>query len=387
MVKINFDELINNYDDNLLDNLRGFGKEKEYLKFWVPGTSQLQSFNNLIDALIEANFYKFSISFKELSCDNEFSKNVELFLKKIGEFNNLKKQNIKTLDIKINKKNYEEYKWIKKSYLKNIDTDKKKFDEKKEITIFKSDKEIEKIYETNLQKMNFKDYYSNKKLTDKNLYMGSIDKYNLYFLVKDKIIVDLYHNCNEKIVLKKLIDAFMNICIKKNIQEASDHGVIYLEEKIRLQGRSITKPGIILPSHAGTHFDSLNKIIRKIFNDYKKNSSTDFNVNKNHYRKSYQWINLPEEIKIKEINLVVKKIIEKNNLSEENISIQSIDHNFKINFGVDRKFKDVQDKKNLLLELEIALKKIDETLEVFIDEVLDQNKLRLKNSPQTKLIT
>jgi len=46
----------------------------------------------------------------------------------------------------------------------------------------------------------------------------------------------------------------------------------------------------------------------------------------------------------------------------------------------------LQLKKNILLEIEIKIKKLDDTLEVFVDEVLDKNKLRLKNSPQTKLL-
>jgi hypothetical protein len=43
-------------------------------------------------------------------------------------------------------------------------------------------------------------------------------------------------------------------------------------------------------------------------------------------------------------------------------------------------------KKNILLEIEVKIKKLNDTLEVFVDEVLDKNKLRLKNSPQTKLL-
>ena len=42
----------------------------------------------------------------------------------------------------------------------------------------------------------------------------------------------------------------------------------------------------------------------------------------------------------------------------------------------------LQSKKNILLEIEKKLKVLDQTLEVFIEEILDQNKLRLKNSPQ-----
>ena len=53
MLEINLKELIKNYDQNLLDNLRGFGNDDEFLKFWVPGTDDYQSFLNLLDALVE----------------------------------------------------------------------------------------------------------------------------------------------------------------------------------------------------------------------------------------------------------------------------------------------------------------------------------------------
>ena len=67
--------------------------------------------------------------------------------------------------------------------------------------------------------------------------------------------------------------------------------------------------------------------------------------------------------------------------------VQSIDSNFRVNLAVNDEFRLLQLKKNILLETEIKLKELDSTLEVFIDEVLDKNKLRLKNSPQTKLLS
>ena len=57
-------------------------------------------------------------------------------------------------------------------------------------------------------------------------------------------------------------------------------------------------------------------------------------------------------------------------------------NNFKINLDVDKNFSMLQSKKNILLEIEKKLKVLDQTLEVFIEEILDKNKLRLKNSPQ-----
>ena len=141
-----------------------------------------------------------------------------------------------------------------------------------------------------------------------------------------------------------------------------------------------------MPSHAGTYFDELNNIIRKVFKEFTLKNSAEFGINKNYFKKSYHWVNLAEEAKIEKINFILKEIAQKYNLTHQSIIVQSIDSNFKVNLGVDNAFKKLQLKKNMLLEIEIKLKKLDDTLEVFVDELLDRNKLRLKNSPQTKLI-
>jgi hypothetical protein len=166
----------------------------------------------------------------------------------------------------------------------------------------------------------------------------------------------------------------------------AEHSVIYLEEKIRIENDQLIKPGIILPSHAGTYFDSLNLIVRKVFNEYVRKNKIKFGINKNYYTKSYHWVNLSEELKIQKINLVLNEIFQKYSLTSESIVVQSIDNNFKVNLGVDKDIKDLQLKINILLEIERKIKKLDNTLEVFIDEVLDKNKLRIKNSPQIKLL-
>ena len=64
MIKIDFNDLLDNYNTNLLDNLRGFGSEEEYFKFYVPGTSSIKSFYNLVDALLEAQVLEFLVYYK-----------------------------------------------------------------------------------------------------------------------------------------------------------------------------------------------------------------------------------------------------------------------------------------------------------------------------------
>ena len=49
-MKINFNKLTNDYQNNLLDTLRGFGG-KDFLKYWVPDSNSYKSLLNLLDAL------------------------------------------------------------------------------------------------------------------------------------------------------------------------------------------------------------------------------------------------------------------------------------------------------------------------------------------------
>ena len=101
MIKIDFNELINKYDTNLLDNLRGFGGNQEYLKFWVPGTTFQKSFENLIDALVESQHLDIMVSFNYNSFDADFYKEAESFLKKIGFFQKEREDNLINFLIKI----------------------------------------------------------------------------------------------------------------------------------------------------------------------------------------------------------------------------------------------------------------------------------------------
>ncbi len=89
---------------------------------------------------------------------------------------------------------------------------------------------------------------------------------------------------------------------------------------------------------------------------------------------------------MEKVNFIISEIIKKNNLEDGCVFAQSIESNYRVNLSVNSSFKKIQEKKNLLLNMEIELKNLDNTLEIFIDEILDKNKLRIKNSPQTKLL-
>ena len=389
MIKIDFNNLLDNYDTNLLDNLRGFGSEEEFLKFYVPGTSSIKSFYNLIDALLEAQQLEFLIYYKKNSFDKNFYDEVNLFLKKISISKEETNENLINLKIKIERnlyKNFHEQQQYKIKENSLIKINANKIDAKNDILIFKSEKKLNQPYLDNIHKVKTNEYFSKKIINHENLFIGKIDEFHLNFVIENRIIIKVFHDCENDKTIKKLLNIFFDICINKNIQEAAEHAAIYLEEKIRITNNELIKPGIILPSHAGAYFDDLNYIIRKVFKEFTSKNSVEFGINKNYFKKSYYWVNLTEEVKIEKINFILKEVTQKYNLAEQSIIVQSIDSNFKVNLGVDKDFKNLQLTKNMLLEIEIKLKRLDDTLEVFVDEALDKNKLRLKNSPQTKLI-
>ena len=389
MIKIDFNDLLDNYNTNLLDNLRGFGRNEEYLKFYVPGTSSIKSFYNLIDAFVECQQLEFVIFYKQDSIEKKSIDEINIFLEKIIINKKIIKDNFINLEIRIDKILYKNFLDQKKYKIKEGNSNnikQNKIEAKDKIFVFKSEKKIEQSYLNNIYKILANSYFSKKIINHENLFSGKIDGFEVNFIIENKIITQVYHNCENNKTLKKLLDIFFDIFINKNIQEAAEHSVIYLEEKIRIENDQLIKPGIILPSHAGTYFDNLNLIIREVFNEFVKKNEIKFGINKNYFKKSYHWVNLSEEAKIQKIDLVLNEISQKYGLTNQSIIVQSIDSNFKVNLGVDKDFKDLQLKKNILLEIEIKIKKLDDTLEVFVDEVLDKNKLRLKNSPQTKLL-
>ncbi len=379
MLKINFKDLIKNYDNSLLDNLRGFGKNEDYLKFWVPGTNNYQSFLNLIDALMESKIHEFKISLNNVNNENNFLKNVKELLNNVSVYN--KEKDNENYVIKLDKLRYLDFKKKNKKV-----SDKRlefKIDTTKIAKIEKNDENLIFSYQDTLKNFYPKSHYSEKITKNENTYLSKFNGIKLYFEIEKNIIINVFHDSSANTIIEKLINTFFELIINKNIQEAADHGVIYLEETIRNQKKTKVSKGIILPRQGGEYFNILNNIIRNVFSEYKIKNNINFDINRNYFKISESWKNLSYKEKINKINKILFEIKEKYSmLTDKSILISKIENNFKINLDVDKNFSKLQSEKNILLEIETKLKTLDQTLEVFIGEILDQNKLRLKNSPQ-----
>jgi len=385
MLEINFSELLKQYERNLVDQLRGFGKEKEYLKYWVPGTDNISSFKNLIDALVEGKILNFSVI---IDYNQILKENIINFVSHFSNYEQLPEQQTCKFIININLDKYLKLKKEKGFVAKKFSI--KSSDYKYSFKSFKSEINLNIEYEKKLLKIkkDFKKNFSDNLENKKDLYLEKIQDFIIYYKIENGSIKEAYHNSKKNISLSYLVDLFLDFCINKNIQEAADHAVIYLEQFLRPNNINKEIKGIILPSHAGFYFDDLNILIRKIYLDYNKRNNLNNLINKHYHQVSNNWINLEYKKKTYLISDLINKFIlnYKNDLQMKSVTLLRIENDFKIFIELDDQFRLLQKSKNLLLEIEILLKSLEPALEVFIAEVVDQNKLRLKNSPQKNLL-
>ena len=379
MIKINFSDLLNQYDKDISFKLRGFNSE-EYLKFWVPDSDKLKSLTNLIDALYESKSYKVIIS------------NVNLNKKEKLELSKLINISIKSLtsdkiELDIDPQKYQKFfheqkaNHIPKIKEKNLDGFLNALPE------LKIDENISQFYLDASKKHNIKHF--EKKMLNKDekefeILFFNGEKINYFVDKKNMKITQAFQNNIKNSKISKILDLFCETIINKNFQEVSEHSIIYLENKLRELSDNPPKiNGIFLPSNSGGLFNYINKNLRDHFNDFLGNFSFTTKINKDYYEISDDWKNKSSNEKEVFINKVITDhICRQLNLSNDDIKLSRIIQDNRLEFILsDRLTKYYEE--NILFKIEKILKdRIDNSIELISVEEKDNNKLRLDNAPK-----
>ena len=387
MLSVNLDDLIKDYENDLITKLRGFGSENQYTEHWVPGTTKIDSLNNLINSFVEVNQLNFSISFD--FNNTELSSYIMNYQNKIGILE--KSRNDKNIIIKFTidkEKFHENFKHEIK--VKNILKD-KNFNKVKKIKKPDVTKLINNDFRDTIIKMKIKSLKNNKKIIPENCnhYSFSIlnSEVHIYIDKDDYKIKSAFHELKELKEENIVIDFFIDNILNKSIQEAAEHSVIYLEHYLRPKIIKEKVKGIILPHIGGRIFQDLNSLLRTTFSKCKSDLGFENKINKEFTQISEKWMALDKKDKEKLINEVIRNhVLKELNIGEDEILLNRIEMNFRIIVELSSNFRERQENENILLKVEkIIQKKIDQRLELFTMEIKDQNKLRFKNSPQKNL--
>ncbi len=382
-MEIDFDKLLENYNSELVTKLRGFNDEHDYLQYWVPGSDKVRSLLNLIDAIYETGTINFSVL---LSKKDEYIINeIKKISNNIGKAEVSQNKNTFKILISLDKSKYKlfskEQTIVKKKYIqKNSSITTELKDERKDYDIFKD-------YEANLSSYKLVSNY-NKKPIDESVFFEFVNKNKKLFIKINKDtqkVVESWHDFNQIDNQAIVVDKFCQIILNKTIQEASEHGIIYLEHSLRPLGIRQKIKGIILPKKAGGIFFDLHQCINKIYIKIKEKFHFNDVINKEYFDLSENWLKNTYEQKLNKLRKVLsEKIIPSLQLKQNDIIIEAIEIDTKIVIKTSDDFlKKNSGKKNYLIIIEDLFKQfVDKRLELFTIEKKDDNRLRHINSPQ-----
>lgn len=379
---IDFKSISNQYNKNLTDKLRGFGEE-EYLKFWVPDTEKNKSILNLIDALFESNTLEAKIKNVDL---NENDMSFFLDLREIA-IKDIKKDEIVVLI------DYKKYQDFKVKNRKKVNVKIKSSDHAiQSLEKLNQELKINPFYEDVIKKLNsvIKNQYNEDNLK-KNLEQIKVklsENVCLYLFVENQNVIDILIKSKNNDNLTKALDLFCTISKNKPFQEIAEHGAIYLEYELRKHSEKPSLKsnvnGIFLPSNSGGLFNLLNLKLREVYEDYINKNNIKPELNKSYYAPNPNWIKLNfKEQKSLVNNILNKNIFRQHNISEEDISLNRVIQNNRLEFNLSNRLKgDFEEK--ILFEIEDVLKKeIDNSIELLTLEEEDSNILRLSNAPKS----
>jgi len=383
MIKINFDKLLQDYDSDLITKLRGFNDQYDYLQYWVPGSDKTTSLINLIDSMYESNILNFLIliSGKDKYLINEIKKNHSGISKIESKQNGFEYEIL----IELDKKNYQLDRARKKNINQNLNI--KTYTKISQLEEKRENYDLLQCYEKSLENYHLK-FNEKENLIDENTFFENIDDDHKLFIKinsKSKKIIECFHNFREANNKSSVVDKFCELAKNKHIQEAKDHGLIYLEYTLRPDEVKKEIKGIIFPKKVGGFLLDLQKCINKIYGKIKEKYNFVDIINKEYPSLSKDWINTEHDKKIEKLKKILhEKIIPLLNLKNEDVTVSGIESDTRvvIRLSADFTSKNFQERNYLIMIEDLFKKLVDNRLELCTIEKKDINLLRHTNSPQ-----
>ena len=375
-LKVDYDELVKNYNNQLVTKLRDFGDN--LLDLWVPDDDILQSLLGLLFSLTQNNCKKASLIINRHTFQNYYDQFKNIF-EKFSEFSiyeTKQKYEIKILitDIKkLNEINNTFFNNKRSKVIKNIKSYKNLNKNKKLL--------LDHIYSFPSKVLKDKNLFFIEKsqmkyyLHDENYFHANIKNVNLFVKIIENNVISVKFNCNVS-KLKVLIN-FSKAIINTPIIEAYEHGVMKLENSFRKKNIKKKIKGVITPFIIKSIFPDIQSLMYNIYSQYLTKNRLDDCKNLYDSNLSDSWKKLSRELKE---NLINKTISNYCKDSEIQFKFVEIEDEVKILIDINE-IKDTGTKKYMFLlglEKEIR-KKLDRRLEVFYKDEPDSNKLRQKN--------
>lgn len=363
------------YENDLVHNLRDFNSKDPNIALWMPSVDTIESILSLCESIKENSVFKYlNLKINPNNIENDKDFNIDDLNNYFKDIQILKKSVIYEIKFNLETRIYLKKEIKNSNQIKKI----KKFQNVEKINFeelfqYYLKNEILEGYNNEVKKM---EYIENEQILNIASNNSNIE---MYMSVKkiDHTVFDfiIKHNDNR---FNPLLNYFCKIMEGLPLNEVVDHGVIILENNLRPNKINKSVSGIIIPSKQFDFFKLLQENLDIIFEKYVAINQIQFDDYYDH-GVSYDW----KKKNISEKNSIIERAIQDyligNSLEINLINLDKIEFSTKINISFN---KNLSSKNKICLDLEKHLKKnVDVRLELFYKEMIDQNKLRVKNSP------
>ena len=388
MRSFDFQTLIENYDNGLIETLRDFNNDEDVLRLWVHDEDHSKSLINLFHSICEGDNDGIIIKYDYEKFNKKL--NIDLIKKSTLNYGNL----TSSLQGSVLEITFKKFNDLKNE--KIIISD--KIEQKKSKKEYLNDNQYKQIdlkeyYLSNIDIINLK--RKNSEITGKSESLKKVSvtfddtTLNLLLHPINSKIIESSIDCNSKDVkYLKFLDIFCDQLTLLPILEAKEHAIIKLENIVRPLDFHKHVKGIVLPIFISELFILPQKLLDLAYDESKKIILNMPNVNEYDLPVSKNWSSLSDQEKGSKINHSLKEFELINEIMPETIKLQKIEKDVLLTFKIDTNqdngvqnssYVDIKPQA-LLLKLESFLQNIiEKRIEVFYKEKLDINKLRIGN--------
>ena len=173
---------------------------------------------------------------------------------------------------------------------------------------------------------------------------------------------------------KEILKESCLLLSKCSIHELYEHLIIRVENKLRNYS-NISYPGVLLPENISNEYKYFQSFFRKLLKPYIKDELSN-KINFQTIKPSDDWGHLSDDQKKTKIYDELKNFKYSKSAKSVEIKIIRIENKVDIFFDL-LNIEDIDVKNKLCLDFEIYLKKkLDESLNVYLETQVDKNKLR-----------
>lgn len=352
---INFDKIYSQYNENLLNKLRGFANNDKYLIDWIPSENINESLIDLLKILYEKEKHtKVTINFE----NEQNYKDVLKFYEEIKDNCKVKIEKKSNLSLTISDINISLFsKFDKKKYSKKIIKKIKYQISKKNIDFLKNIKQKNYKFKFEIDEKKF------NSLKEKNIFYEN-KNYGLILNLKKNLIININFFTKKKTFLNNfLLEKICFYSLGKNIEFLKNDLLNVLEYNLRNSSFKKNIKGIISVYVLINEFFEFNDAILKICENLKVEDIKNEFKQEDEIKLNKELINNKTAIFNKK-NKTVIQVIDTNNNSVR-VEIKNKEKQFipKIIFKYDQYLKNT----------------INSKINVYYNEKKDLNKLRIKN--------